>query len=333
MTAAKSLKRPSQFRRARLENPVAPAGERRAPILSGNEMDRLDTLRLFVRTAELGSFSKAAAEAGVSQSTASKAVASLEAQWGVALFLRSTRRITLTETGKAALERTRAALDAIAILDGELTGRDREPVGMLRVHASVALARYVLAPLGADFIRAFPHVKLEFLADDRPLDLVEAGVDIAFLLGALEDSPHFTKRVGSFDRVLAAAPTFLANRAPFQRPEELSNADCVVFTTAPTPDTWRLVNGAKKEAVNVSGPIKANSGGIVHEAMLRGVGVGFVPAFLILDDLEVGRLVRVLPQWRGAGVDVHAVWPSNRRLPGKARAFMDFVADRISEIA
>jgi DNA-binding transcriptional LysR family regulator len=294
-------------------------------------MDRLDTLRLFVRAAELGSFSKAASEAGVRQSTVSKAVAALEAQWGVALFLRSTRRITLTETGRTALERARAALDAVDGLDLELTGRDREPVGLLRVHASVALARYVLAPIAAEFIKAFPHVKVDFLADDRPLDLVEAGVDVAFLLGALEDSPHFTKRVGGFDRILAASPDFVAaHRAPAS-PEDLSERPCVVFTTAPTPDAWRLANGAKKAEIAVSGPVRANSGGIVHEAMLRGVGIGFVPAFLILDDLRSGRLVRVLPHWRGDAIDVHAVWPSNRRLPGKARAFMDFAAASIAE--
>lgn len=294
-------------------------------------MDRLDRLRLFVRAAELGSFSKAASEAGVRQSTVSKAVAALESQWGVALFLRSTRRITLTETGTTAVERARAAIDAVEGLDLELTGRDREPVGLLRVHASVALARYVLAPIAAEFIKTFPHVKIDFLADDRRLDLVEAAVDIAFLLGALEDSPHFTKRVGGYDRILAASPGFLeAHHAP-AAPEDLSTKHCVVFTTTPTPDSWRLLNGAKKADIAIAGPVRANSGGIVHEAMLRGVGIGFVPAFLILDDLRNGRLVRVLPQWRGAAIDVHAVWPSNRRLPGKARAFMDFVAANIAE--
>jgi|CXWL01.1.fsa_nt_gi DNA-binding transcriptional LysR family regulator len=293
-------------------------------------MDRLDALRLFVRAAELGSFSKAAAEAGVRQSTVSKAVAALETQWGVALFLRSTRRIALTETGRTAVERARAALDAVDGLDLELTGRDREPVGLLRVHASVALARYVLAPIAADFVNAYPHVKIDFLADDRPLDLVEAAVDIAFLLGTLEDSPHFTKRVGGFDRVLAASPAFLAaHRAP-AHPDDLSQLPCVVFTTTPTPETWRLLNGTKKADVAIAGPVRANSGGIVHETMLRGVGIGFVPAFLILDDLQSGRLVRVLAQWRGVGVDVHAIWPSNRRLPGKARVFMDFVGERIA---
>lgn len=296
-------------------------------------MDRLDTLRLFVRAAELGSFSRAAAEAGVRQSTVSKAVAALEAQWGVALFLRSTRRISLTETGRTALERTRAALDAVDGLDLELTGRDREPVGLLRIHASVALARYVLAPIAAGFLTAFPHVKIDFLADDRPLDLVEAAVDMAFLLGTLEDSPHFTKRVGGFDRILAASPGFLDKHGAPAGPEDLSDKPCVVFTTAPTPDTWQLLNGAKKAEIAVAGPVRANSGGIVHEAMLRGVGIGFVPAFLILEDLRDGRLKRVLPQWRGGGIDVHAVWPSNRRLPGKARAFMDFAAKRIGELS
>jgi DNA-binding transcriptional LysR family regulator len=294
-------------------------------------MDRLDTLRLFVRAAELGSFSKAAVEADVRQSTVSKAVAALEAQWGVALFLRSTRRITLTETGRTALDRTRAALDAVDGLDLEITGRDREPVGLLRVHASVALARYVLAPIAAEFLTAFPHVKIDFLADDRPLDLVEAAVDIAFLMGALEDSQHFTKRVGGYDRILAASPTFLNAHGRPASPEDLEEKPCVVFTTAPTPDGWTLVNGPRKTEVTVSGPMRANSGGIVHEAMLRGVGIGFVPAFLILDDLKNGRLEHVLPQWRGGGIDVHAVWPSNRRLPGKARAFMDFTTQRIAD--
>lgn len=289
-------------------------------------MDHIDRLRLFVRAAELGGFSKAAVDAGLQQSTVSKAVASLEARWGVTLFLRSNRRISLTESGKAALERAQAALESVDSLDMDLTGSDREPIGLLRIHASVALARYVLAPIAASFLRHFPHVRVEFLAEDRRLDLVEAAVDIAFLLGAPEDSSYFTRKIGAFDRVLAASPEFLLRYQTPATPEELLGLPCIAFTTAPDSDIWRLASKTRTTEIAISGPVRANSGGIVHEAMLQHVGVGLVPAFLILDDLLSKRLVRVLPDWSGGGVDVHAVWPSNRRLPGKARAFLEFVA-------
>jgi DNA-binding transcriptional LysR family regulator len=246
----------------------------------------------------------------------------------VALFLRSTRRIALTESGKAALERSQAALEAVDTLDSELTGRDREPIGLLRIHASVALARYVLAPLSVEFLEKNQHVRIEFLADDRRLDLVEAAVDIAFLLGTPEDSSHFTRKVGAFDRILAASPAFINRRGQPQSPEDLLDLPCIAFTTSPDPDMWRLSNGSRTSELTIGGPMRANSGGIVHEAMLRGLGVGLVPAFLIFDDIREGRLVPVLPEWRGAAIDVHAIWPSNRRLPGKARAFLEFVVSK-----
>ena len=295
-----------------------------------NVMDHVDRLRLFVRASELGGFSKAAAEAGMQQSTVSKAVAALEARWGVALFLRSTRHIALTESGKVAFERAQAALETLDLLDAELTGRDREPIGLLRIHASVALARYVLAALTAGFLRQNPHVRVEFLAEDRRLDLVESAVDIAFLLGSPEDSAHYTRKVGAFDRVLAASPDFIKHNGALDAPEDLLDLPCIAFTTAPDADTWRLSNRDRSIDLPIAGPIRANSGGIVHEAMLQGVGVGLVPAFLIMEDIRLGRLVRVLPGWRGGEIDVHAIWPSNRRLPGKARAFLDFVIERMN---
>lgn len=294
-------------------------------------MDRLDTLRLLVRAAELASFSKAAAESELRQSTVSKAIASLEAQWGVALFLRSARGVTLTETGRAAIDRARAALDAVDGLDHELSGRDRAPIGLLRVHASVAVARYALAPIAVDFLKAYPQVRVEFLANDRTMSLIDAGIDLAFMLGVIEDSPFFTKKICRFDRVLAASSSFISRNKEINTPEDLSSCSCVIFTTTPDPDIWRFSNGSRRASVNVSGSVSANSGGIVHEAMLRGVGVGFVPEFIVMDDLRTGKLQRVLPKWRGDGLDLSAVWPSNQRLPAKARVFMDFVAKRMGQ--
>jgi DNA-binding transcriptional LysR family regulator len=230
-----------------------------------------------------------------------------------------------------AFERAQGAIQTLDALDANLTGRDREPIGLLRIHASVALARYVLAPISTDFLRHHPYVRLEFLAEDRRLDLVEAAVDIAFLLGEPEDSSHFTRKVGSFDRILAASPDFLQMNGRPETPADLSGLPCVAFTTAAGADTWRISKSGRTVEVTITTPVRANSGGIVHEAMLRGAGIGLVPAFLIAEDLLSGRLVRVLPAWHGGAVDVHAVWPSNRRLPGKARVFLEHAIEKIGQ--
>ncbi|GIX19143.1 LysR family transcriptional regulator [Erythrobacter cryptus] len=293
-------------------------------------MDHAETLRILLRTAELGSFSRVAAERGLRQSTVSKVIAGLEQRWSTTLFQRTTRRVTLTETGALAVERARVALDALDELDRLVGETDREPVGLLRIHASVAFARYVLARLVADFVRLHPRVQIDFVTADHAIDLVEEAVDLSFVTGPFREGSHSSRLVGRFERIVVAAPDFLARTGPVADPTALAALACIITSYEQAAQRWRLSAGARTEEVVVAGPVKASSGGIAHELALAGLGVALVPDYLVSRDLQSGRLVRLLPEWKGEAEEARAIWTGGRRLSFKAEALIGFIAERLA---
>lgn len=295
-------------------------------------MDRHDELRIFVRAAELGSFSRVALERGVRQSTVSKAISGLEERWTTSLFQRTTRQVKLTEAGGLALAGARAALDALDELDRLVGETDREPVGLLRIHASVAFARYVLARLVADFVRLNPRVKVDFVTADHPIDLVQEAVDLAFVTGPFKDSNNASRLVGQFERIVVAAPEFIQRHGYVESPTQLAELPCIISTYEQSAEQWRLFNGEEFVDVVVSGPVKASSGGIAHELTLSGLGIALLPEYLVAKDLQSGALLTVLSQWRGDPDEARAIWTSGRRLSYKAEALIAFVADRLGSM-
>lgn len=294
-------------------------------------MDHAETLRILLRTAELGSFSRVAAERGVRQSTVSKVIAGLEQRWSTTLFQRTTRRVTLTETGTLAVERARAALDALDELDRLVGETDREPMGLLRIHASVAFARYVLARLVADFVRLNPRVQIDFVTADHAIDLVEEAVDLSFVTGPFREGSYSSRLVGRFERIVVAAPDFVARYRPIEEPAALATLPCVITSYEQAAQRWHLSDGEADLEVVVSGPVKASSGGIAHELALAGLGAALVPDYLVSRDLFSGRLIRLLPQWRGEAEEARAIWTSGRRLSFKAEALIGFIAERLAD--
>lgn len=292
-------------------------------------MDHHDGLRLFLRAAELGSFSRAAVDRGIRQSTVSKVIAGLEQRWATTLFQRTTRRVTLTETGTLALERARVAIDALDELDRLVGETDREPIGLLRIHASVAFARYVLARLVADFVRVHPQVQVDFVTADHSIDLVEEAVDLSFITGPFKEGSHASCLVGRFERIVVASPEFVAQAGTMPGPKCLAGLPCIISTYEQTAQTWCLSDGKKAVEVVVSGPVKASSGGIAHELALSGLGVALVPDYLVARDLRSGQLVQLLPQWKGDPEEARAIWTSGRRLSYKAEALISFIAERL----
>lgn len=293
-------------------------------------MDHAQALRLFIRAAELGSFSRVAAERGIRQSTVSKVIAGLEQRWSTTLFQRTTRRVTLTETGTLALERARVALDALDELDRMVGETDREPKGLLRIHASVAFARYVLARLVADFVRIHRQVQIDFVTADHAIDLVEEAVDLSFITGPYREGGHAARLVGRFERIIVASPGFIEKAGPITGPDSLAALPCIISTYEQAAQRWRLSDDKRDVEVIVSGPVKASSGGIAHELALSGLGVALLPEYLVARDLGNGQLQRLLPQWQGEPDEARAIWTSGRRLSFKAEALISFITDRLS---
>jgi DNA-binding transcriptional LysR family regulator len=292
-------------------------------------MDRLDALRLFCRVVETGSFSEAAREANLGQPQVSRAVAALEQRWGATLLQRSTRKLSLTEVGRRVYEQARELLQQHEELEAAALGGDREPVGLLRVSASIAFARSEIVPHVPAFLAAYPHVKLDLQTHDDRIDVVAEGVDLAFRLGPLDDSSLTARRIRGYRRQAVAAPTYLKKAGAPAEPQDLAGHQCVVFTTTVHRHRWVFAKGRRREEVEVGGMVSASSGRVLTDLVKLGCGVAFGPSFLFRQGLATGSLAPVLPDWSGPPLELHALWP-RRELPRKGRVFLDFMLPRLA---
>lgn len=295
-------------------------------------MDRLDGMAAFVRVAELGSFSAAAAVLGLSKSAVSKQVGALEARLGVRLLNRTTRRLALTEAGEGfreACARLLQELEEAELLAGQAGSLPR---GRLRVSAPMTFGILSLAPLIPTFLARHPQVELDLALEDRVVDLLADGFDLAVRVGSLRDSGLIARRLAAVPQLCAASPAYLASRggAPPSHPGELAGHACLRYTLNRTPDRWDFVRGgAETASVRVRGPLSANNGDALRAAALHGAGVVRMPAFIVGADVEQGRLVRLLPDWHAPEIPVHAVWPPQPHATAKLRAFVDFLAEHL----
>ena len=284
-------------------------------------------MRLFVRVADAGSFSKAAADLGIGQPTVSRRIQDLEAQLDAVLFLRTTRALSLTEAGERFYRR---AVDILAEYDeaeAEARGLEHEPVGLLRISCSHSFASRVIAPEIASFMRIYPHVRFDVIGEDSLTDIVGEGVDLAFRLGELDDSSLMAKKMADAPRALFASPAYLERKGTPREPAELAAHDALIFRHARST-VWTLTNGNRQEDVRVDGPFRASGGEILMQAAKDGLGILLAPAWLVSDCVGDSSLVRVLPDWRAQSLPIHAVWAAGK-LRGKAKLFADHVAERL----
>jgi DNA-binding transcriptional LysR family regulator len=287
-------------------------------------MDRLDAYRLFVRAADTGAISRAAREMGLGQPAASRLLDALEARLGARLFTRTTRRLALTDAGRLALERARTLLAEADDLEAAVRGLDRAPAGLLRVAASVAFGRAELIPHAGAFLDAHPQMRLDFVLKDERVDPVAEAVDLTFRLGALEDSRLTARRLGAYERWLVAAP---GGPAPL-KPDDLRDGPTLDFAGIAFGRRWPLSDGRRTIEVEVRGETRASSGEAVVDLAVQGLGVAMLPSFVVAAPISEGRLVRVMSEWSGPPLEIHALWAA-RELPRKARAFLDFIAPRL----
>ncbi|WP_321488620.1 LysR family transcriptional regulator [uncultured Hyphomonas sp.] len=290
-------------------------------------MDRIDAMRLFVRVADAGSFSRAAADLGIGQPTVSRRIQDLEGQLDAMLFLRTTRALSLTEAGERFYRR---AVDILAEYDeaeAEARGLEHEPVGLLRISCSHSFARHVIAPEIASFMRIYPHVKFDVIGDDFLTDIVGEGVDLAFRLGELTDSSLMAKKLAEAPRALWASPAYLERKGTPQTPADLARHDALIFRHSRST-IWTLTNGNQKEDVTVDGPFRASGGEILQQAAEDGLGILMAPGWLVSNCLGSNTLVRVLPEWETQSLSIHAVWAAGK-LRGKAKLFADHLADSL----
>lgn len=289
-------------------------------------MDLFASMKMYVAVVDGGSFSAAAEQLGISRAMASKQIFQLEDHLGTRLLNRTTRKLSMTETGRVFYERSvqiMGDVDEAEQVAGQMT---RRPQGVLRVTIPLSYGQHRLAGILGDYAQAYPQVQLDISLSDRKLDLIEDGLDVAIRIGAMAQSDLIARKIGSERSVVCASPAYLARHGAPRTPAELSHHACLGYTLSGSAAQWQLEGPAGPVSVSVSGPIKADNGDILRLAALQGAGILFQPQFIVGDDIAAGKLVRVLPQWQSAELGVHAVYPSRKHLSAKVRTFVDFVA-------
>lgn len=292
-------------------------------------MDRFAALEAFVRVAETQSFSEAARRLRVTKSAVSRHVSALEAELGARLFQRTTRSLSLTEAGRGYLERASRILDDLADADRAVSQLQAAPRGRLRLSAPMSFGFLHLAPALTDFLVRYPEVEVDVAMNDRFVDLVNEGYDVAVRIGALEDSSLIARKLAPARRAICASPAYLAARGAPLTPDDLKNHDCLFNSNLATAREWRFTapDGATLP-VAVSGRFSANNGDALRVAALRGLGLANLPTFIAGADLQAGALVTVLDAFLSQDLTINAVYPHARHLSPTVRAFVDFLADR-----
>ena len=290
-------------------------------------MDRFLLMSCFARTVELGSFSVAARDLGLSQPNVSRYVAALEEHLQIRLLHRSTRKLSLTPEGGRYYAEVRRILDAV--MESESAVRDNvEPSGLLRVACPTALAHAFVVPHVPEFLEQYPALALDLQINDRYVNLVDEGAELAIRIGHLEDSALHARRIGLFERVCVASEAYIARQGCPGKPEDLRDHHCVIYTLLSSGNTWRFRSGE----VAVSGRVSANSPEAVREMVVAGLGIGYGPQWLFEAGLNDGSLRVLLREHAPPPVPINILYVANRLMPRRVRVFMDFIAHKFLSI-
>jgi DNA-binding transcriptional LysR family regulator len=295
-------------------------------------MQDLNDMLLFAEVVERGGFAAAGRALGLPKSRLSRRVAALEAQLGVRLLQRTTRKLSLTEVGEAYLRHCQALRESAQAAADTVAQVQTEPRGTLRVACPVTLAQTMLAELMPDFLARHPLVRVEMLVSNRVVDLVEEGVDVALRVRTtLDDSGSLViKRLGDDAPVLVASPALLARQGTPATLEELGRLDSMAMSTTDGRASVRLTGPDGRETTVQHTPrYVADDLLTLHVAALAGTGMCWLPSYMCEDDLRQGRLVRLLPDWQPPRGIVHAVFPSRRGLTPAVRRFLDFLGEQV----
>jgi DNA-binding transcriptional LysR family regulator len=293
-------------------------------------LDRLTGLELFNKVAILGSLSAAARDMGVSQTMVTKHLNALEQHLGVKLFHRTTRRLSITEVGRAYLEATARILADLDAADGAAAADSFKPRGVLRVNAPVSFGSRQIAPLLSEFTHRFPKVTIDLGLNDRLVDLADEGWDLALRIGNLGDSSLVARRIAACRTVVCASPAYLQAHGTPRTLADLGSHNCLGYTLSRTTGHDRWMFGLRGDvAVQVKGNLRCNNGDALRAAAVAGQGLSYQPTFMVMDDLRSGTLVAVeLDQPPVEFGGIYAVFLPNQHPPAKVRAFVDFLVAR-----
>lgn len=294
-------------------------------------LDRLLAMTVFVKVVEQGSFARAAERLNMSTSAVSRQIADLEAHLTTRLLNRTTRRISLTESGQAYFERALHLLADLEETEAVVSSSTVNPRGTIRLTCSTSFGVPHLAPAIGAFQTRYPDVRFDISASNRFVDLVEDGLDLAIRIGDLGNPNLIARRIGSMRLIACASPDYLKRKGTPTHPDDLARHNCFTYEYSPIKNLWTFQD-PKMNAIKVpiEGSVHANNGEMLAAIAAQGVGIALEPDFIVHPLLESGALVEILKSFRPAPYNIYAVYASRRHLSAKVRTFVDFLAERFS---
>ncbi|WP_296276275.1 LysR family transcriptional regulator [Pseudomonas sp. UBA7530] len=296
-------------------------------------MDRIECMRTFVATVNANGFAAAARVLAVPRSKVSKQIQELEESLGVQLLLRTTRSLHLTEAGSDYYEACRELLASLDEAEQRARSGMAEIQGVLRINAPMSFGLCRLGPLIPKFHQLHPKVELQLVFSDEQVDPVKGGFDVTIRIASLADSSLVARHLAPAPRVLVASADYLEAHGTPQVPRDLAAHQCLNYGYLQGGVSLQLSNGRETQSVLVTGPLHANNGDLLAQAAEAGMGIALLPTFIVEKALREDRLVAVMCDWQAPPISINAVYPSARRVPLKTRAFLDFLAQQLGDLA
>ena len=294
-------------------------------------MDTLSDLAFFCTLARHPTLAATAQTLNVTPPIISRRLAALEKRLGICLIQRTTRRLNLTTEGERFLIEGERILADMAQLEQSLMSTQAIPSGLLRINATFGFGRRHLAPALGDFARAYPSIQIELTLSDRPLDLIEQGLDLGIRFSSPPDSRILARKLAHNRRLLCAAPSYLAEHGSPSHPRELTEHACIVIReNTQAFNNWQLIHGKQTLTVKVNGHLSVNHGEVAVDWAIAGHGILLRSEWDIAHEIRQGRLIHLLPEWSGTEADIYAVYPQQHGMSAKVKVFLDFLATRFA---
>ncbi len=296
-------------------------------------MDRWTEIELLVQIAETGSLSRAAEVLALSNAAATRHLSAMEQRLGARLVERNTRRLYLTDIGQEFFQKAKGILADLKDAEAAVNASALNPTGVLRISASLSFSLHHVAPLLKHYTERYPNVTVHVEAANRYLDIIDNNIDVAIRTREVEPDSNITiRRLAETRRILAAAPSYLADHGAPKTPADLQNHKTLIYTYANKPNELRFQRDGKTTAITVKGLLESNDGQVLRTAALDGLGILIQPTYILYDDIVAGRLVPVLDDWDLPRLTINLAYPSRKHLSAKVRTFIDFVVAHFAEM-
>ena len=289
-------------------------------------MDLIQSMEIYRRVVEAGSFSAVAKEQSLSQPSISKHIAALEKRLGIKLLNRSTRQLNLTEAGANYYRHCLQILEEIEKAEAHIRQTQLHPQGTLRISTPMTFGRLFIVPHLWDFMNLYPDLKIDLISDDNYIDLVKEGVDVAIRVGPLQDSSYVAKPLGFSPLVMVASPDYLARRGKPTSIQDLSQHDCLVYSLLSEQNSWHFSSINGEEKVNVSGKFITNTPDAMHAAALAGMGIAIISWWAAKEEIKAEQLQVILPDHLPKAMDIHAIFQQRRYVSQKVKLFIEYMS-------